>query len=43
MCCERERLTREYQRLFKLYELDPDTRSVCIELKVRFSIKYISS
>lgn len=30
MCCERERLTREYQRLYKSYELDPDTRSVCI-------------
>jgi len=30
MCCERERLTREFQRLYKSYELDPDTRSVCI-------------
>ncbi|CAF0849862.1 unnamed protein product [Rotaria sp. Silwood1] len=28
MCCERERLTREFQRLFKSYELDPDTRSL---------------
>lgn len=28
MCCERERLTREFQRLYKSYELDSDTRSV---------------
>jgi len=28
MCCERERLTREYQRLYKSYEVDPDTRAV---------------
>ena len=30
MCCERERLTREYQRLYKSYELDSDTRAVRI-------------
>jgi hypothetical protein len=30
MCCERERLTREFQRLSNTYELDPDNRSVCI-------------
>ncbi|CAF2044619.1 unnamed protein product [Rotaria magnacalcarata] len=28
MCCERERITREYQRVYKSYELDPDTRSL---------------
>ena len=28
MCCERERLTREFQRLCKSYEYDPDTRAV---------------
>ena len=28
MCCERERLTRESQRLYKSYELDPDSRCV---------------
>lgn len=28
MCCERERLTREFQRLYKSYEIDPDTRGV---------------
>jgi hypothetical protein len=36
MCCERERLTREYQRLYKSYELDPDTRSVCLINKISF-------
>ena len=33
MCCERERITREFQRLFKSYELDPDTRAVSIRTK----------
>ena len=28
MCCERERLTRECQRLFNPYEFDSDTRAV---------------
>ena len=33
MCCERERITREYQRLFNSYEFDPDTRAVCITIQ----------
>ncbi|CAF1226522.1 unnamed protein product [Adineta steineri] len=28
MCCERERLTREFQRLLNPYEFDPDTRAL---------------
>ena len=36
MCCERERITREYQRLYKSYELDSDTRSVCQMRRVLF-------
>lgn len=28
MCSERERITREFQRLYKSYELDPETRAV---------------
>ncbi|CAF0759909.1 unnamed protein product [Rotaria sordida] len=34
MCCERERITREFQRLSKSYELDPDTRSLNYSLMV---------
>jgi hypothetical protein len=40
ICCERERLTREYQRLFSSYEFDPDTRAVRIVKKKVFSIKF---
>ena len=37
MCCERERITREFQRLFKFYELDPDTRAVSIRERRRLT------
>lgn len=43
MCCERERITREYQRLYKSYEVDSDTRAVrcCffLRLKIEFEKK----
>jgi len=34
MCCERERITREYQRLYKSYEVDPETRALNPSLMV---------